>query len=253
MGERIALDTADGRIGAWLAAPETVARGGIVVVQEIFGVNAHMRSLADRFAALGFLAIAPALFDPVEAGVELGYDAAGVARGRELVGALGFDRALEGVRAAAAQLHAILWHTHPLESPHTNVRASASDAPETNVRASAPDAHRAVAAIGYCWGGSVAFLANTRLGLPAVSYYGARSMPFIHEPLRAPMLFHFGERDASIPAADIAATRAAQPHAQVRVWPAGHGFNCDLRPDYDADSAAGALAITLDFIAGLSG
>ncbi|HEY2347337.1 MAG TPA: dienelactone hydrolase family protein [Xanthomonadaceae bacterium] len=222
MGERIELDTANGRIGAWLARPGAAPRGGIVVIQEIFGVNAHIRSVADRFAALGYLTLAPALFDPVEAGVELGYDAAGIARGRELVGALGFERALDGVDAAAKRLRDF-------------------------------DAHQAITTIGYCWGGSVAFLANTRLGLQAVSYYGARSMPFIHERARSALLFHFGQRDGSITAADIEATRVAQPQARVCVWPAGHGFNCDLRADYDADSAARALAVTLDFIAGASG
>ena len=234
MGEAIRIETRSGRIGGWLARPQGEPRGGIVVIQEIFGVNAHIRSLVDRFAGLGYAAIAPALFDPVEPGVELGYDAAGIARGRELVGALGFDRALEGVDAAASQLRALLKNPACLDSPHRDVRDSAQDA------------H--VAVIGYCWGGSVAFLANTRLGLPAVSYYGARTMPFIHEPLRAPMLFHFGERDASIPAADIAATRAAHPDAGVHVWPAGHGFNCDLRADYDADCASKALAVTVSFL-----
>jgi carboxymethylenebutenolidase len=215
MGEPIQIDTGSGRIGGWLARPRGTRRGGIVIIQEIFGVNAHIRSLTERFAGLGYAAAAPALFDPVEADVELGYDAAGIARGRELVGALGFDRALDGVKAAADWLRA---------------------------------ENLSVAAIGYCWGGSIAFLSNTRLGLPAVSYYGARSMPFIHEPLRAPMLFHFGEHDASISAADIAATRAAHPDAGVHVWPAGHGFNCDLRADYDANCAKQALAVTMTFL-----
>jgi carboxymethylenebutenolidase len=215
MGEFIQIENGSCRIGGWLARPQNPPRGGIVVIQEIFGVNAHIRSVADRFTGHGYAAVAPALFDPVEANVELGYDAAGVARGRELVGALGFDRALQGVDAAANLLR------------------------EGKLR---------VAAIGYCWGGSVAFLDNTRLGLPAVSYYGARTMPFVNEPLRAAMLFHFGERDGSIPAADIAATRAAQPQAEVRVWPTGHGFNCELRADYDADCARDALAVTLKFL-----
>jgi carboxymethylenebutenolidase len=234
MGERIDLDTANGRIGAWLAKPDGEPRGGIVVIQEIFGVNAHIRSVADRFAALGYLAIAPALFDPVERDVELGYDAAGIAWGRELVGALGFDRALDGVDAAAKFLRESMHGVASIESPPMDGRALAQDT------------HIAVS--GYCWGGSVAFLANTRLGLPAVSYYGARTMPFVHEPARAPLLFHFGERDHSITAADIAATRAAQPQAEFHVWPAGHGFNCDLRADYDAGSANRALAVTLQFL-----
>ncbi|MBS0576172.1 MAG: dienelactone hydrolase family protein [Proteobacteria bacterium] len=221
MGEPIELHTPAARIGGWLATPGGAPRAGIVVIQEIFGVNAHIRSVVDRFAALGFTALAPALFDPVERGVELDYDTAGIAKGRELVAALGFENALAGVQAAVDELRR-------------------------------RDPALPVAAIGYCWGGSVAFLANTRLGLPAVSYYGARTMPFIDEPLHAPMLFHFGQRDGSISAADIAATRAAQPAAKVCIWPAGHGFNCDRRADYDADSAAQALAVTLEFLAGIS-
>jgi carboxymethylenebutenolidase len=214
MGERIEIEAANGRIGAWQALPASKPRGGVVVIQEIFGVNAHIRSVAELFASHGYAAIAPALFDPVEPDVELGYDAAGIARGRDLVAALGFERALDSVQAAASALH------------H----------------------YGKIAAIGYCWGGSVAFLANTRLGLPAVSYYGARTLPFAAEQAQAALLFHFGERDASIPPADIAAIHAAQPQAEVKVWPAGHGFNCDLRADYDADSASKALAFTLDFL-----
>jgi carboxymethylenebutenolidase len=216
MGGHIELDTQHGRIGAWLAMPDGAPRGGIVVIQEIFGVTSHIRSVADRFAASGYAALAPALFDPVERDVELGYDAQGIARGRELVGAVGIDRALDAVAAAAAVLQG------------KGLRTSA---------------------IGYCWGGSLAFLANTRLGLPAVSYYGARTMAFVNEPARAGLLFHFGERDGSIPPADIEATRRAQPDAEVHVWPAAHGFNCDQRADYDPDSARKALALTLQFLA----
>ena len=214
MGKHIDIETPNGSIGAWQAMPEGRPRGGIVLIQEIFGVNAHIRGVADRFADHGYAVIAPALFDPVERDVELGYDAAGIARGRELVAAIGFDKALDSIHAAAASL-----------------------------------AHCGkTAAIGYCWGGTLAFLADTRLGLAAVSYYGARTMPFVHETARAPLLFHFGERDPSIPAADIATIRAAQPDAEVHVWPAGHGFNCEMRADYDADSATRALSVTLGFL-----
>jgi carboxymethylenebutenolidase len=214
MGERIEIDTANGSISAWRAMPDGKPRGGVVVIQEIFGVNAHIRSVTERFATYGYAAIAPALFDPAERDVELGYDAAGIARGRELVTAIGFDGALDSVDAAAKALRHV----------------------------------GKIAAIGYCWGGSVAFLANTRLGLPAVSYYGARTLPFTGEKAQAALLFHFGERDGSIPPADIAAIKAAQPQAEFHVWPAGHGFNCDMRADYDATSAANALAVTLGFL-----
>ncbi|WP_133478658.1 dienelactone hydrolase family protein [Cognatilysobacter segetis] len=216
MGSWIELDTPQGRISAWHSAPDRAALGGLVVIQEIFGVNAHIRDVCDRFAREGFDVVAPALFDPVERGVELDYDKAGVARGRDLVTALGFERAVELVDAAAS------W----LRSHH----------------------HAKVGAVGFCWGGSLALLANTRLGLPSVSYYGARSVGFLDEPLRAPMVFHFGEHDASIPPADIEKHRQAYPQAEVHLYDAGHGFNCDRRADYDSDAAATAWTRTVGFL-----
>ena len=235
MGERIDIETANGRIGGWLALPDGKPRGGIVVIQEIFGINAHIRNVAERFAALGYAALAPALFDPAERDVELDYNAEGIARGRELVTAIGFDRAMQGISAAADVLkEKHLRVAASIESPHRDVRSVAQDA--------------RVAVVGYCWGGSLAFLAATRLALPSVSYYGARTMQFVSEKAQAALLFHFGERDHSIPPADIAAIRAAQPQAEVHVWPAGHGFNCDMRADYDAASADKALAVTLAFL-----
>lgn len=215
MGRDIALDTLSGNVGGWRADPVEAPRGALVVIQEIFGVNAYMRSVADRYAAAGYVALAPAFFDPVERGVELGYDPAGVARGKELVTALGLDRAVAIVDAAA----------HVLRAEGLKVGA-----------------------VGFCWGGSIALLANTRLGLPAVSYYGARNVQFLDEPLRAPMQFHFGERDTSIPAADIDRQREAYPQAEVHVYAAGHGFNRDVDPGhYDAASARLAHARTLEF------
>jgi carboxymethylenebutenolidase len=217
MGNWIDLDTPAGRMRAWHCAPDGPATGALVLIQEIFGVNGHIRDVAGRFAKAGFEVLAPSLFDPVEPGVELGYDAPGIERGRELVTALGFDRAIAGVGAAADWL-----------------------------RARGPK----VGAVGYCWGGSVALLANTRLGLPAVSYYGGRNAGLLGEPLRAPMQFHFGEHDASIPPADVEKHREAYPQAEVHVYDAGHGFNCDRRPDYRADAAALAWTRTVDFLRG---
>ncbi len=206
-------DTEHGSIRAWRADPAVPAHGAIVVVQEIFGVNSHIRAVCEHFAAHGFIAVAPALFDHLAPGTELDYTGQGVARGRELVAALGFERALADVQACARLL--------------------------------AAEAH--VGVVGYCWGGTVALLANTRLGLPAISYYGARSLPFTRESLAAPMLFHFGERDALIPPDAVHAYRAAWPDASMHVYPAGHGFNCDQRADFDASSAARALERTLAF------
>ena len=171
----IDLDTPHGPVRAWRAEPAGPARGGIVVLQEIFGVNPHVRDVAARCADAGYIALAPSLYDPVEPGVELDYDADGTQRGVALRNALGFDRAVDIVEAAAESLQQ--------EGLRTGV-------------------------VGFCWGGSVAFLANARLGLPTVSYYGARSVPFLDEPARAPMLFHFGGRDASIPPATAVPTAA---------------------------------------------
>lgn len=216
MGRDIAFETPQGSVSGWRADPIGAPRGGLIVVQEIFGVNAHMRSVADRYAAEGFVALAPAYFDPVERGVELDYDQNGFARGKALVMALGFDQALAITSTAAKLLQD--------EGLHVGV-------------------------VGFCWGGSVALLANLRLGLPAVSYYGARNVPFLDEPLRAPMQFHFGEHDSSISADDIALHRAKLPHADIHVYPAGHAFNRDVDPKaFDAARARLAHTRTLGFL-----
>lgn len=220
MGEWLELATPHGTVRAWHEAAEEAApkRPAVVLVQEIFGVNAHIRDVAARLAAAGHEVLAPAVCDPIERGVELDYDEAGVSRGRELVAAIGFDRAVDIVEAAAARL----------AKPNRNV-----------------------AVIGFCWGGTVALLANTRLGLPAVSYYGGRSVPFLDEPLRAPMLMHFGERDPIIPPEHVALHREKLPDARMHVYAAGHGFNCDRRRDFDAAAALLAWSRTLAFLAGV--
>lgn len=213
MGRWIELDTPSGIISAWRAEPAIPARGALVVVQEIFGVNSHIRSVVDRFAAHGYVAIAPAVFDHLEKHVELGYDAEGVAYGRDLAQRVGFDRAVDDVYAAVEE-----------------------------VQESGP-----VGVVGYCWGGTVAYLACARLGLPAVSYYGGRTVPFLHERPGAPLLLHFGEHDPIIPPADVEKHHDALPEAEFHLWPAGHGFNCDQRADYNATVAVQALQRTLAF------
>ena len=229
MGQWIPLDTPAGRVAAWLAEPAGAARGGLVVVQEIFGANAHIRAVAEGYAADGYVVLAPAFFDPVEPGVELGYDQAGTARGRELVAQLGLDAALQIVAAAAAWLQA---------------RLAGRGEPT------------AVGTVGYCWGGTVALLSALRLGLPSVSYYGARDLPFLEDPAlttapRAPVMFHFGEHDASIPPSAVEAHRRALPAMAVHTYPAGHAFNRDVDPDaYGKGSATLARARSLAFFAG---
>lgn len=210
------VSTPAGPILAWRADPTGIPRGGLVVIQEIFGVNVHIRDVAQRFADAGYVALAPALFDLVERGVELDYTPDGTAKGLELRAAVGTDRAVDAIGAAAAVLQA--------EGLRTG-------------------------AVGFCWGGTLAFLANTRHGLPAVSYYGGGTVPLLHETPRAPILFHFGGRDRSIPPEAIEKHRQALPHAPVYVYEdADHGFNCDRRASYHADSAALAWRRTLDFL-----
>jgi carboxymethylenebutenolidase len=217
MGQRINLNTGGMQcIGAYLATPPGGSKGGIVVVQEIFGVNAHIRAVADGFAAQGYTAIAPAFFDHIESDVELRYDPADYVRGKELVAAVGFERAMTNVASAAE-----------------SIRSAGS-----------------IGVVGYCWGGTVAFLAATRLGLPAVSYYGARNVNFLHEKAQAPLQFHFGEKDASIPPEAIERHRTQQPEAEIFTYPAGHAFNRDIdSTHYDAASAKLALERTLAFFA----
>ncbi len=217
MGTQINLNTAGTQcIGAYLARPAGKPKGGIVVVQEIFGVNAHVRSVADGFAANGYAAIAPAFFDHVESNVELGYDTSGFARGKALVGEISFDRAIQDVASAAQAIK------------------SAGD----------------IGVVGFCWGGSVALLAASRLGLPAVSYYGARNVQFLAEKPKAPVQFHFGERDASIPAEAVQRHRDALPDMEIYTYPADHAFNRDVDPShYDAASANLARERTLAFFA----
>ena len=218
MGERINLNTAGTHcIGAYLAKPAGKPKGGIVVVQEIFGVTAHIRAVADGFAKQGYTAIAPAFFDFVENDVELAYDHDGVERGKSLAAETGLDRAVEAVASAAESI------------------ASSGK----------------VGVVGYCWGGTVALLAAQRLGLPAVSYYGARNAAFLDQPLKAPVMFHFGAKDRSITPDAVQKHRDAYPDAPICVYPkAGHAFNRDVDPThYDPVGAPLALERTLTFFA----
>lgn len=214
-GERLQIATPGMHcISAWIERPQGAPKGGVVLAQEIFGVNAYIRSLVGRFAEAGYVAIAPAFFDHLEQGVELDYDEAGIAHGRALIGELGLDRPVADVMAA------------------TEAIVSAGR----------------IGVVGFCWGGTVALLSALRHGLPAVSFYGARNVAWLGEPSDAPLQFHFGERDASIPPEAVQRHRKALPHAEVYTYPAGHGFNCDQRADYEPASAALAWQRTLDFL-----
>ncbi|MCB1568548.1 MAG: dienelactone hydrolase family protein [Xanthomonadales bacterium] len=210
----VSLNTPSGEIGGWRADPMGKSRGGVVVAHEIYGFNPNIRGLIDRLAAHGFSAIAPVFFDHFEPGLALGYDAQDTARGRELAMKVGFERALEDVAVAAEALRDRVEH---------------------------------VGVLGFSWGGTVAFLANTRLEMPAVVYYGSRTLPFLHEAPKAHLMLHFGAHDPLIDAEALQAHRNALPDAVIRVWNAGHGFNCDDRADYDEASAHHAFRHTRRF------
>ena len=218
MGEFTTLKASDGHeLAAYVAEPDGAPRGGIVVIQEIFGVNSHIRGVADGFAADGYRVVAPAMFDRIERDVDLGYDPDSIAAGRELKGRMDWDSPLLDIRAAADTLSGL----------------------KTGV-------------VGYCWGGSLAWLSATRLdGLSAaVCYYGGQINDFRDETPKCPVLMHFGTEDASIPMEAVEAIRAAQPDAAIHIYEgAGHGFNCDQRGSYDAASAATARKRTMAFLA----
>jgi carboxymethylenebutenolidase len=216
MGTTLELTAADGhRFAAYRADPSGKPRGGLVVVQEIFGVNSHIRSVADGYAADGYLAIAPALFDRTERGVEIGYSQPEIDRGRAIMQKLSMDAALMDVTAA--------------------LKAVAS-AGKTGI-------------VGYCWGGTVAWVAAAKVdGLAcAAPYYGGSILANKDLKPRCPVLLHFGETDHAIPIGEVRAMKAARPELTMHIYPAGHGFNCDQRGSYHAESAKLARERTLEF------
>jgi carboxymethylenebutenolidase len=221
MGRTLTLTAEDGHsLGAYEAeAPG--ATTGVVVVQEIFGVNAHIRAVTDRFAAAGYTAIAPALFDRFDPGFESGYSEAEIAHARSFIARLDWDDVMRDTQAAVRHLH---------------------------------DTGLTAAVVGFCLGGSVAFLAATRLDgvAAAVGYYGGHVVNVRDEVPRCPTLLHFGRTDHTIPMSDVEAIRAARPEVEIHVHEAGHGFNCDARGSYAPESAARAWDRSLAFLAAAS-
>ncbi len=216
MGKTIELKAADGfALAAYKAEPTGKPKGGLVVVQEIFGVNHHMRDVADRFAALGYTAITPALFDRAERGIDIGYDEAAMKQGVALRASIKLEDTLLDIAAAIAAL-----------------KGSGK-----------------IAVVGYCWGGSLAFLSATRLSgiASAVGYYGGMIAAHANEKPKVPVMLHFGEKDHGIPMSDVAKVKAARPEVNIYTYPAGHGFSCDERASFDEASHALALERTLAF------
>jgi carboxymethylenebutenolidase len=217
MGEFTRLMARDGHeFDAWLAPPPGTPRGAVLVLQEIFGVNAHIRAVTDGFAAAGYVAIAPCLFDRVKSGVELGYTAEDLQLGRGYVLQLKEDGVLRDMQACV------------------NVVKHAG----------------AVGVVGYCWGGSLAYLAACELPVAcAVSYYGTRTVQMLERRPRVPVLYHFGTQDKSIPPENIEKIRAADPGGEFHVYDADHGFNCDHRAAFNPAAAQLARERTLAFFA----
>lgn len=219
MGEKTQIRSSDGfALGAYQAAPGGTPKGAVVVIQEIFGVNGHIREVVDGYAEAGYFAIAPQIFDRVERDVELGYQESDMAQGIALAfQKLDRDLALQDLQASI----------------------------------DAASAHGKVGVVGYCFGGLLTWLCACELdGVSAASsYYGGGVAGEASRTPRCPVIMHFGELDAHIPMTDVEKVKAAQPNVGVYVYKADHGFNCDHRASYNAEAAAEARARTLEFFA----
>jgi carboxymethylenebutenolidase len=223
MGQFIDLKAADGQaIPAYEARPAGQPRGGVVVVQEIFGVNSHIRSVADGYAAEGYLAIAPATFQRVKPGVDLGYDQEAMSQGMALktaVEALPSPGVLQDLQAAIQ---------HAAQAGKVGI-------------------------VGYCYGGLLTWRAACELeGLSAaVPYYGGgvTTPDEIARKPRCPVLAHFGDQDHWISLESVEAFKKAHPEVEVHVYHANHGFNCDQRGSYNAEAAKLARSRSLEFFA----
>jgi carboxymethylenebutenolidase len=217
LGKTIQGTAADGHgLSMYRADPAGQPRGALVIVQEIFGVNSHIRAVCDDYAGQGYVAIAPALFDRVESGIELGYGPDDITRGRAIREKVSLEDALADVEAAAKEVAGV----------------------------------GKIGVVGYCWGGTVAWVAATRSRTfaAAVSYYGGGVPELAHEQPNCPVQLHFGEQDQAIPLDGVEKLKAAHPELPVYLYPAGHGFNCDQRGSYHAESARQARERTLAFL-----
>jgi carboxymethylenebutenolidase len=219
VGHDIKLTASDHfQLGGYRADPASAPRAAVVVIQEIFGVNHHIRAVCDRFAGNGYVAIAPSIFDRIEPNFQSGYSPDEVAVARKFVANPDWPAMLRDSQAAI-------------------------DA----VKDTGP-----VGIIGFCLGGSVAYAAATKLsGLSAaIGYYGGAIVRFADDTPKVPTLLHFGEKDAGIPLSDVDIIRAKRPDVEIHVYPgAQHGFNCDERASYDAANSGIAKQRSLDFFA----
>lgn len=213
----IELTAADGNtLSAYRADPSDTPKGAVVVLQEVFGIDPHIKKVTENFAAQGYVAIAPALFDRVKKNVELGYDEAGLAAGLDLKNQVETTDAIADIQAAV-----------------NSVKDTGK-----------------VAIVGYCWGGYLAYLAANKVnGLAcAIGYYGGGITELTQEKRKIPTLVHFSEEDPLIPFEDVVHFRAYRPDVSAFSYPAGHGFNCAERGSYNEEAATKALERTLFWI-----
>lgn len=217
MGKHITLTASDGfKLGAYRADAAGTPKGGLVVIQEIFGVNSHIRNVCDRFAALGYTSVAPALFDRYQPNFESGYSPAEIESARGYIQKADMAKMLADTQAAIDSLQSV----------------------------------GKVGIVGYCLGGSIAFLAACRLnGLAcAIGYYGGMVAKNADEKPKVPTMLHFGETDHSIPMSDVEIVKQKRPDVETFVYPAGHGFSCDERGSYHEASHKQALERTLGLL-----
>ena len=219
MGQKLTLTTSDKHtLGAYRADPAGQPKGGLVVIQEIFGVNHHIRAMCDHFAGIGYTAIAPAVFDRFVRDFECGYTPDEIANARSYLGNLNFDNMMKDIAAAL-----------------------------DNVNGAGP-----AGIVGYCMGGTASFLAACRVPgfKAAVSYYGGMIGKFADEKPKCPLMMHFGEKDEGIPMATVEDIKKKQPQAETFTYPdAPHGFACDERGSFRAEARDIAWKRTTDFFA----
>jgi carboxymethylenebutenolidase len=219
VGQDISLTASDGfKLGAYRAEPSGSPKGAIVVIQEIFGVNHHIRSVCDRIAAEGYVAIAPSIFDRTQPNFQCGYTPDEIANARKFIANPDWPAMLRDTQAAIDAVKSVV----------------------------------PVGIIGFCLGGSIAYAAATKLsGLSAaVGYYGDAIIRFADDKPKAPTQLHFGEKDAGIPLTDVETIKSKRPEVEVFIYPgAQHGFHCDERASYDKASAEIAWPRSLAFFA----
>ena len=218
MGEHLKIESDDGfELGVYMVRPKGIAKGGILVIQEIFGVNGHIREVADGYADQGYLVVAPKIFDRVDQDIELGYEETDMGKGVELAfQKLNMEQTLLDLQASINLLKSEV---------------------------------SAVGVVGYCFGGLLTWLSACTLEQvdAAVSYYGGGVANQLDKQARCPVMMHFGELDAHIPLTDVEKVRNAQPAVQLFTYDADHGFNCDHRGSYDEVASNQARQRTLDF------